>query len=82
MILPGIVLPWWSVWVAEWLALLALDHKGEIQLMTVQQFIAQNFSLSPFSHLDMTYSIRPNYRTVCLGFFLKNHTRKTCKILS
>ena len=56
---------------------------GRIQLMTVVSFIAQSFSLSPFHRRDNcmkmsnliflekkkeNYCIRPNYRTVRLGF--------------
>ena len=48
--------------VAKWLALLASDLEvlgsnptgGRIQLMTVQHFIEQSLSLSPFHHLHMT----------------------------
>ena len=51
-----------DVRVAEWLALPSSDHEvlglnppgGGIQVMIVQHFIAQSFSLSPFHHLDMT----------------------------
>ena len=51
-----------SVWVPVWFVLSTSDHKfsdlnpagGRIQLMTVQCFIVQSLSLSPFPGLDMT----------------------------